>query len=568
LNNNGMRYIIIAGEPGYEKICREVTGVSQLIIYGRGLIAEEYVRYLEGQGYGTDVAAFTVTKMNGQGKTYCGRPCIEIQEAIKRYPEADIHLALQEKYHREVIDLLNELDKTPKEIIGLHRMTELLEEQGIREISVACPELTVQRNPHDYSMLELFPHQHPERKFTFYPMTQVPLSEADVRNLRETVAQGEAESLPLEGKMAAARLTDEVYIAMATSQKDARVSQDNLPAYVHPVMGGAAAYDGPRTAEMAYDDEEADNLSPYNTLYSELTVAHWLWKKAPKANYLGLCHYRRHFVLTEAIKAALSAGLIDVLLPRPRLTFPSVRVFFTERSVGHMERLDYETMMTLLGERDAKMEKLGDIPWFSDKPEVQDKVREFAIIDTDPPFIQSGYHSQGLVEGSEEEIRQAFKEMYGEQGYFAYWYFHHYHLLKAGAGATNEGQSYIFPYHLFQEGERTVIYGAGESGQSFYRQLQRQNYLKPAGIVDKRAKKLKTPDLPVQPVEDLKKMDFDAILIAVINEKAAKEIKETLTQMGIVEAKIRWQGSAYTSNDFYQNYYFPLLRKCNKSSIQ
>lgn len=211
---------------------------------------------------------------------------------------------------------------------------------------------------------------------------------------------------------------------------------------------------------------------------------------------------------------------------------------------------------------------MGDIPWFSDKPEVQDKVREFAIIDTDPPFIQSGYHSQGLVEGSEAEIRQAFKDLYGEQGYFAYWYFHHYHLLKAGVGATNEGQSYIFPYHLFQEGERTVIYGAGESGQSFYQQLQRQNYLKPAGIVDKRAKELKTPDFPVQPVEDLKNMDFDALLIAVINEKAAKEIKETLTQMGIVEAKIRWQGSAYTSNDFYQNYYFPLLRKCNKISIQ
>ncbi|MBO6292856.1 MAG: glycosyltransferase [Selenomonas sp.] len=204
---------------------------------------------------------------------------------------------------------------------------------------------------------------------------------------------------------------------------------------------------------------------------------------------------------------------------------------------------------------------MGDIPWFSDKPEVQDKVREFAIIDTDSSFIQKGYHSQGLLEGSEAEIRQVFKDMYGEQGYFAYWYFHHYHLLKAGAGGTNEGQSYIFPYHLFQEGERTVIYGAGESGQSFYRQLQRQNYLKPAGIVDKRAKELKTPDFPVQPVEDLKKMDFDALLIAVINEKAAREIKAALIKMGIAEEKFRWQGNTYQKDDFYNNHYFPLLRE-------
>ncbi|SEH31241.1 glycosyltransferase family 2 protein [Selenomonas sp. KH1T6] len=208
---------------------------------------------------------------------------------------------------------------------------------------------------------------------------------------------------------------------------------------------------------------------------------------------------------------------------------------------------------------------MGDIPWFSDKPEVQDKVREFAIIDTAPSFIQQGYHSQGLLEGSEEEIRQAFKDIYGEQGYFAYWYFHHYHMLKAGAGGTNEGQSYIFPYHLFQEGERTVIYGAGESGQSFYQQLQRQNYLKPVGIVDKRAKELKTPDFPVQPVEDLKKMDFDAILIAVINEKAAKEIKAALIAMGIGAEKIRWQGDAYAKDDYYNNYYFPLLRESNQS---
>ena len=323
----------------------------------QGIIAEEYVRYLEGQGQGADVAAFAVTKMEGQGKTYCNRPCMEIREAMKIYPEADIHLALQEKYHAEVIDLLKELGRMPKEIIGLHRMTELLGEQGIKEISAACPELTVQRNPHDYSMLELFPHQHPERKFTFYPMTQVPLSEADVMNLREIVAQGGAESLPLEGKVAAVRLTDEVYIAMATSPKDARVSQENLPAYVHPVMGGAAAYDGSRAAEMEYDDEEADNISRHNRLYSELTVAHWLWKKAPKVKYLGLCHYRRHFVLTERIRQAMAEGKVDVLLTTPRLTFPNVHKYFATLPVTTMDEQDFQLMLRLIGQDDPEIVK-------------------------------------------------------------------------------------------------------------------------------------------------------------------------------------------------------------------
>ena len=329
--------------------------MSKVILYGRGLIAEEYCRYLEGQGKGADIAAFAVTKLDGQGEEYCGRPCLEIREALKTYPEADVHLALQEKYHQEVLALLKELGRRPKEIIGLHRMTELLGEQGLREISAACPELKVQRNPYDYSMLEIFPHQHPEQKFTLYPMTQVPLSETDIRNLQKTVVQGEAESLPLVGKVSAARLTDEVYLAMATSQKDAKVSLENLPAYIHPVMGGAAGYDGPRTAEMAYDDEEADNLSLYNSLYSELTVAHWLWKNAPKANYLGLCHYRRHFVLTEEVCQAMAESTVDVLLTRPRFTVPNVREFFTNLPVTYTDNLDYETMMCFIGKRDEKL---------------------------------------------------------------------------------------------------------------------------------------------------------------------------------------------------------------------
>ena len=339
--------------------------MGQLILYGRGLIAEEYARYLEGQGRGADIAAFAVTRLNGQGKEYCGRPCMEIEEAIKIYPEADIHLTLQEKYHEEVIGLLAEFGREPKEIIGLHRMTQLLGEQGIREISAACPELTVGRNPYDYSMLEIFPHQHPEKKFTFYPMTQVPLSQTDIRNLQQTVSKfsnGSVTSRPylprLRGRGTAQAVEGvgcQLYLAMATSLKDARVSLENLPAYIHPVMGGAAGYDGPRTAEMAYDDEEADNLSLYNSLYSELTVAHWLWKNAPKANYLGLCHYRRHFVLTEEVCQAMAENTVDVLLTRPRFTVPNVREFFTNLPVTYTDNLDYETMMCFIGKRDEKL---------------------------------------------------------------------------------------------------------------------------------------------------------------------------------------------------------------------
>ena len=305
-----------------------------LILYGRGLIAEEYCRYLERRGLGGDIVAFAVTKLDGQGKTYCGRPCMEIREALAKYPGADVHLALQEKYHHEVISLLKDLGIVPKEIMGLQRMTELLGDQGIKEISAACPDLTVRRSPHDYSMLEIANKEHPGKRFTFYPMTQVPLSEEDIRHIREYLQE------------------EELYVAMATSRKDARVSMENLPGFVHPVLGGAAGYEGSRSGEMEYDDE-GDNISGYNHLYSELTVAYWLWKKAPRASYLGLCHYRRHFVLTEEARKAMSGGTVDVLLTTPRLTFPNVHAYFAGLPVTTMDELDYGNMLRLMEQEDS-----------------------------------------------------------------------------------------------------------------------------------------------------------------------------------------------------------------------
>ena len=310
---------------------------GRLILYGRGLIAEEYCRYLEGCGRGGEIAAFAVTELGEQENVYCGYPCLDIAAALKAFPQAEIHLALQEKYHAEVIALLKEMGRMPKEIIGLRRMTALWGEQAMKQIAASCSELTVKCSEHDYSTLEIINKAQPTEKFTFYPMCQVPLSEQDLANIRAYVQR------------------ENLYIAMAASGKDAKVSQESLPEYIHPVLGGAAAYEGERSQEMEYDDEERDNISRYNDLYSELTVAYHLWKKAPRARYLGLCHYRRHFVLTYEVKVALAEDKIDVLLPRPRITVPDVRTFFTELPVTYTDKLDYETMLKYIGKRDGKM---------------------------------------------------------------------------------------------------------------------------------------------------------------------------------------------------------------------
>jgi hypothetical protein len=44
-------------------------------------------------------------------------------------------------------------------------------------------------------------------------------------------------------------------------------------------------------------DHVGDNISSQNPLYGELTAHYWVWKNAPKADYIGFCHYRRFFQL-------------------------------------------------------------------------------------------------------------------------------------------------------------------------------------------------------------------------------------------------------------------------------
>lgn len=70
--------------------------------------------------------------------------------------------------------------------------------------------------------------------------------------------------------------------------------------------------------DMGYlrDDSGDDNISGKNYIYSELSAYYWLWKHAPRTDYIGVECYRRHFNLpkeqvTEVMKD------YDIIVPRP-----------------------------------------------------------------------------------------------------------------------------------------------------------------------------------------------------------------------------------------------------------
>ncbi|MBR1486779.1 MAG: DUF4422 domain-containing protein, partial [Synergistaceae bacterium] len=81
------------------------------------------------------------------------------------------------------------------------------------------------------------------------------------------------------------------------------------PLYI-PVRCGAV-FDKREDVTMLGDDT-GDNISEKRLSFCELTVMYWAWKNI-KADYYGLCHYRRYFnfLKDDVPGASLSQGLLD-----------------------------------------------------------------------------------------------------------------------------------------------------------------------------------------------------------------------------------------------------------------
>lgn len=147
---------------------------------------------------------------------------------------------------------------------------------------------------------------------------------------------------------------------------------------------------------------------------------------------------------------------------------------------------------------------------------------------------------------------RAWNENYAEHGQFL-----HAYETKI-KGSVND---HVFPYHLFREGMKVALYGAGDIGKKYYRQATHDGYVRIAGIVDRNPAGIYAPDVPVKGIGELKSMSYDYVLITVHGGGAAKSIREDLRKLGIPENKIKWDGETYYRDEFYRNVYFPLLRK-------
>ncbi len=99
------------------------------------------------------------------------------------------------------------------------------------------------------------------------------------------------------------------------------------------ILQVGAALTDKRLSPGGLTDCEGENISARNRQYCELTGLYWIWKHA-REDYVGLVHYRRHFLLPPDWAERMEENRIDVLLPVPLYVAPDIAGNYRERHIA------------------------------------------------------------------------------------------------------------------------------------------------------------------------------------------------------------------------------------------
>ena len=110
-------------------------------------------------------------------------------------------------------------------------------------------------------------------------------------------------------------------------------------------------------------------------------------------------------------------------------------------------------------------------------------------------------------------------------------------IIRSG-GILPTKRANSFPFGVNIQGKKVAIYSAGTFGQQLRLRLKESGYCEVVGWFDDDYWEYRRCCLDVDPVTNVKKVDFDYLLVAAINADSGRKIAENIANMGIPRGKI------------------------------
>lgn len=109
-------------------------------------------------------------------------------------------------------------------------------------------------------------------------------------------------------------------------------------------------------------------------------------------------------------------------------------------------------------------------------------------------------------------------------------------LWKREPSMYIEANKFVFPYQRIPYGSKIIIYGAGDLGNAYLVQLQQNGYCDIIAVADQKYENsTNTFEIAPDAIIDLQ---FDYIVVSVVNKMVADSIRNYLMNLGVEESKI------------------------------
>ncbi len=310
---------------------------KKIIIYGAHLVAKELYLYLKGTKKNVDFWGFAVTSLKGNPDTLEGETVFEIKEFSGSKDDVYILVAMPEKFHSEVIDYIVSLGFVSYATIGLQGISYLL---GDYIVANNNTNYILSESVNDYNWLDLYQTEDADKRirtnihYKFAILSRFTVEQRmealDKFDFEEEYQQtlGTYRNLHELFQHTSDALDTQFDMYMVMCHKDSGTNSSfAIPKWTSALQAGTALTE---REVGTYLDNLGDNISEKNVSFAEMTAMYWIWKNAPKADYKGLCHYRRHFDINDAEIGLLQYNNIDVILSTPRLVLNGIRSMFTQ----------------------------------------------------------------------------------------------------------------------------------------------------------------------------------------------------------------------------------------------